>query len=179
MTSLEVGLAGAFADGTPGSFCRDDVLFHVVNAVADGLGLDDYEVHEPMRAEWPLSYPLEQESGELVMMARSGDVGGPLPEADATRILARVAELGPSAELSGPVSLLLPMSRAVIVPAPALAGHFDFSPDHPLQGAAYFSVIDVLELLEKLVAADPAGAGRVLPFLELCREERVALSFRQ
>ena len=44
MTSLEVGLAGAFADGTPGSFCRDDVLFHVVNAVADGLGLDDYEV---------------------------------------------------------------------------------------------------------------------------------------
>ena len=96
-----------------------------------------------------------------------------------TRLLARVAELGPSTELSGPVSLLLPMSRAVIVPAPALAGHFDFSPDHPLQGAAYFSVIDVLELLEKLVAADPAGAGRVLPFLELCREERVALSFRQ
>ncbi len=181
--ALSVGLAGAFAAGVepvhPGDLCRDDILFHVVGSVADLLFLDDYEVREIESAQWPLSYPLEQAAGEVVMMARSDDVGGPLPEAEASPILERANELGRRVELTGPLSLLLPMDRAVILPAPTLAGHFEFSADHPLAGVAYFSVIDALELLEKLVALDPENAKAVLGFLELCREQRIALSWRR
>jgi hypothetical protein len=163
----------------PGNLCRDDILFHVVGSVADLLFLDDYEVREIQSAAWPLSYPLEQTVGEVVMMARSDEVGGPLPDAEASPILARANALGRQLELTGPLSLLLPMDRAVILPAPTLAGHFEFSADHPLAGVTYFSVIDALELLDKLVALDPDNAKIVLAFLELCREQRLALSWRR
>jgi hypothetical protein len=180
---LGVGLAGAFVDPTEreraGKFCRDDVTFHVVNVVADTLFLDDYEVREVLPATIPFSYPLEQEAGEVVMMARSDDVGGPLPDADAARLIARLDELGREHVLEGPLAMLVPAGRAAILPPPSLAGSFELGEEHPLTGAFYISVVDVLEILAKLAELDRERADRVFALLDFCRSERLALSFRR
>lgn len=180
---LGVGLAGAFADPTQperaGKFCRDEATFHVVDVVANTLFLDDYEVREVLPATIPFAYPLEQEAGEVVMMARSDNVGGPLPEADGARIIARLDELGREHVLEGPLAMLVPTGRAVILPPPSLAGTFELGVEHPLTGAFYISVIDVLEILGTLAELDRERADRVFALLDFCRGERLALSFRR
>ena len=181
--TLAVGLAGAFAAGSdvthPGGFSRDDVQFHVVDVVANTLFLDDYELRGVMDASWSLSYPLEQESGEVVMMARSDNVGGPLDATAAALLLGRLDGIGRTLELEGPLSLLLPHERAVVLPPPSLAGVFQFKPDHPLHGVPYFSVLDAIALLDKLAEVDPETSIRVRTLLELCRDERLPLSWRR
>ena len=181
--TVSVGLAGAFAEGTdlahPAGFARDDVQFHVVSVVANALLLDDYELREVFDASWALSYPLEQESGEVVMIARSDDVGGPLDATHTAALLGRLDGIGRTLELEGPLSLLLPNERAVVLPPPTLAGVFAFQPDHPLQGVAYFSVLDALVLLDKLSEVDPQTSIRARVLLELCRDERLPLSWRR
>jgi hypothetical protein len=181
-TLLSVGLAGAFTDPTAeraGRFCRDDVLFHVVDVVANLLSLDDYELREVLPATIPFSYPLEQETGEVVMMARSDNVAGPLAEPEATRILAELDALGREQSLDGPLSMLVPVGRAVVLPPPSLAGSFELGEEHPLSGAFYISVIDVLEILATLQELDPDGAKRVFELLDFCRRERLPLSWRR
>jgi hypothetical protein len=179
---LSVGLLGAFIDPTPdraGKFCRDDITFHVVDVVANTLFLDDYEVREVLPATIPFSYPLEQETGEVVMMSRSDNVGGPLPEDEAARIIARLGELGREHVLEGPLALLVPAPRAAILPPPSLAGTFELGPEHPLTGAFYLSVVDVLEILGTLRELDPERGDRVFSLLDFCRAERLALSWRR
>jgi hypothetical protein len=178
--TLSINLNGAFTNSTElGGFSQDDILFHVVDVVADTLFLDDYELREVLDASLPMSYPLEQESGEVVMSARSDNVGGPLDATKSAELLARLADLGREHTLTGPLALLLPHDRAVVLPPPTLAGVFELSDGHPLRGAPYFSVIDVMKLLDLLIDADPENAGRVLPLLELCREARIPLSWRR
>jgi hypothetical protein len=177
---LSVGLQGAFTGPSElGKWCRDDITFHVVTIVADTFFLDDYELREVFSAELPMSYPLEQESGEVVMMARSDEVGGPLPDDRARALLTRLDEIGRKLELTGPLTMLVPAKRAVLLPPPSLAGTIDLPEPHPLRGAFYISVIDVLKLLTMLEPTDPEAGARVRTLLEFCREERLPLSWHR
>jgi hypothetical protein len=180
--TLAVGLALALPDPRGeqfGDYCRDDLTFHLVNMVADTLFLDDYELREVLSASLPFSYPLEQEQGEVVMMSRSDNVGGPLADATAKEIIAQLDELGREHTLIGPLSLLVPAERAVLLPPPSLAGTIAFKDGHPLNGALYLSILDVLKILDPLEPVAGEQGPRVRKLLEYCKTARLPLSFRR
>jgi hypothetical protein len=176
----EVGLALLLTDRTderPGGLCRDDLLFSVVDAVAGKLLLDDYELREVLSADLPMSCGSDDDRGDLVVMCRSDNVGGPLPEARAAPLRARLEELGPRGTLSDVIAAVVPMTKGLLLPPPCLTSRFAFNmPAHALNGLEHVNIVDVLKLLAPLREAGVPEAARFGALLDFCRAERFPVS---
>lgn len=117
----------------------------------------------------------DDDVGDLVVMARSDNVGGALSPERAKPMIDALASLGTTGELAEPIAAVIPFARVILLPPPALNVEADYEPTHPLHGVAHMSLVDALGLLEPLEIVDEVARARRL--FAYCRDQRFPVSF--
>ncbi|MBV8762517.1 MAG: hypothetical protein JO257_34855 [Deltaproteobacteria bacterium] len=168
-----LGLGRVLADAEsqePLGFCRDDILAHLTEQIADGTGDDRYELRELLSSELPLSSDDGAHHGELLVATRADRVGGPLRRTEADRVIALVDAVGRSGKLSASFPFLHP--RTVIAPPPCVNGPLRFGESHPLHDVFVVSAVAAGAYLDQL-AGDVECFRRLLT---LCADEKLPIA---
>lgn len=158
------------------AFLRDEILAHLVGAIVDETNESRYEARELLSSELPLASDDGEQQGELLVMMRSDNVGGPLPRAQADAVIARADAIGRQGELELPRQLYRP--RTVICPPACTMGPIFVPETHPLWGARKMDVADALEIVRGVeTQVDPSELARFRALLALCLGERLVMTF--
>lgn len=159
---------------TASDYPRDDILAHLVNAIADETLDDRYELRELLSSDLPMSSDDGSQKGELLVMMRADNVGSPLRRAEADRVIALVDAIGRTGTFEGTLAISGPGSRSdggqriVIVPPFCINGPVNLGSHHPLHGVMKLSAVFAKE---HLAADEP-----VQRLLDLCISEKLPIS---
>jgi len=117
---LSLGLANLLADpegDLPGGWCRDDLLYHLIDWMEQETRPADYEVREVLGAHLARVSARPGEIGDLVVKAADG-VGGAMAADQAAPLLAKTRAVRPQVELPFDPERLGLSLPAIIVPDP-------------------------------------------------------------
>lgn len=162
-------------DEHPMGLCRDELLFSLVDRIAaQGVNDDPYELREVLSADLPMASGSDDDVGDLVVTARSDNVGGPMLPERAASLLEALAELGTHGELPDPSSKLIPADRAFLLPHYVLNTTGEFAESHIFHGVEFRGLVDVLKILEDAPLPELEHARKLFTF---CRQNRFVVSF--
>jgi hypothetical protein len=173
---LSLGLASLLADpegDLPDGWCRDDLLYHLIDWMEQETRPTDYEVREVLGAHLARVSARPGEAGDLVVTAADG-VGGAMAVDQAAPLLARARAVRPQVELPFDPERLGLSLPAIIVPDPYPRQQpIKFGKGHPLDGVIVHQVSDVLARVRSLNREDLRDAEALL---RLCADDRFVLA---
>jgi hypothetical protein len=164
-------------DEQPMGLCRDELLFTLVDRIAEqGVNEEVYELREVLSADLPMASGSDDDVGDLVVTAKSDNVGGPMRPERAAPLLAALTKIGTEGSIPDPLAKLVPADRAFLLPPYVLNTVGEYAADHIFHGVELRSLVDVLNILNAAPTPELAHAIELFTF---CRDNRFFVSFQR